>query len=276
MREKWGQGKLMRYIWLLTAAVSGAVAVAGGLIGLGGAELRLPFLVGALGIAVRQAVPANLAVSLVTVAAALPPRLRASDPASLMEAAPVAVMLAAGAMAGAWFGAGYLRRLSTPALTKLVGGLLVVLGVAMLIEAVVPLTQVGLIPADDIVRTVAGLAIGVFIGAVASLLGVAGGEIIIPVLVVGFGFPIADAGTLSLLISLPTILVGLARYLRAGAYAEPGPARSAILPLAVGAVVGAPIGGALAPLAPAAFIKVLLGGLLIWSAWKTLGPSRAR
>lgn len=191
----------MRNVPFLTAAVSGAVALAGGLIGLGGAELRLPFIVGVLGIAVRQAVPANLAVSLATVAAALPPRLWASDPAGLVKAAPVAFTLAAGAMAGAWFGAGHLRRLSTRALTRLVGGLLVVLGLVMLVEAVAPLTRVGLIPEDDAVRIVAGLAIGALIGAFASLLSVAGGEIIIPVLVVGFGLPIADAGTLSLLIS---------------------------------------------------------------------------
>jgi hypothetical protein len=38
----------------------------GGLIGLGGAELRLPVLAGPLGYAARQAVPLNLAVSLMT------------------------------------------------------------------------------------------------------------------------------------------------------------------------------------------------------------------
>jgi hypothetical protein len=52
------------------------IAVLGGLIGLGGAEFRLPVLVGPLGHPPRRAVPLNLAVSLATIAAALAVRSR--------------------------------------------------------------------------------------------------------------------------------------------------------------------------------------------------------
>ncbi|MBM4073988.1 MAG: sulfite exporter TauE/SafE family protein, partial [Planctomycetes bacterium] len=56
----------------LTAAASGGVIGAlGGLIGLGGAEFRLPVLVGLLGMTPKAAVPMNLVVSLVTLAASL-------------------------------------------------------------------------------------------------------------------------------------------------------------------------------------------------------------
>jgi uncharacterized membrane protein YfcA len=48
----------------LNALVGFVVGVAGGLIGLGGAELRLPYLVGMLRLTPHQAVPINLAVSL--------------------------------------------------------------------------------------------------------------------------------------------------------------------------------------------------------------------
>ena len=106
------------------------------------------------------------------------------------------------------------------------------------------------------------------IGVISSLLGVAGGEIIIPTLLIGYGVPIILAGTLSLLISLPTISVGMVRYWRSGAFADRAVFRTVILPLALGSIVGAPIGGALADLAPATAIKLLLGVLLIWSAWK--------
>jgi hypothetical protein len=47
------------------------IAVLGDLIGLGGAEFRLPVLADPLGYSVRQAVPLNLAVSLATIAASL-------------------------------------------------------------------------------------------------------------------------------------------------------------------------------------------------------------
>lgn len=48
-----------------------AIGTLGGLIGLGGAEFRLPVLVGLLGLTPRAAVPMNLVISLVTLAAAL-------------------------------------------------------------------------------------------------------------------------------------------------------------------------------------------------------------
>ena len=72
--------------------------------------------------------------------------------------------------------------------------------------------------------TLAALA-GVIIGAVSTILGVAGGELIIPTLVLLFGVPIKAAGTTSLLISIPTMLVGLARHRARGSFqevAEPG------------------------------------------------------
>ena len=47
---------------------------------------------------------------------------------------------------------------------------------------------------------------------VAALLGVAGGELLIPTLVLLFGADIKLAGSLSLAVSLPTMLVGFARY----------------------------------------------------------------
>lgn len=50
------------------------IAVLGGLIGLGGAEFRLPVLVGPFRYPARQAVPLNLAISLVTVSVSLATR----------------------------------------------------------------------------------------------------------------------------------------------------------------------------------------------------------
>lgn len=53
-----------------------------------------------------------------------------------------------------------------------------------------------------------------------SVLGVAGGELIIPTLVFVFGAGIKVSGTSSLLISVPTILVGLWRHASARALAD--------------------------------------------------------
>ena len=68
-------------------------------------------------------------------------------------------------------------------------------------------------------RTVLGVAAGFIIGVVASLLGVAGGELLIPTLVLLFGLDLKLAGSVSLAMSLPTMLVGFARYSRDQAFA---------------------------------------------------------
>ncbi|MEI2514597.1 TSUP family transporter, partial [Acinetobacter soli] len=56
-------------------------------------------------------------------------------------------------------------------------------------------------------QIIAGVVAGVVIGVVAALLGVAGGELLIPTLVLLFGCDIKLAGSLSLAVSLPTMLM---------------------------------------------------------------------
>src|SRR4029450_4115600 len=70
-------------------------------------------------------------------------------------------------------------------------------------------------PAQMAAGVVAGFAIGV----VASLMGVAGGELLIPTLILLFGVDVKLAGSLSLAISLPTMLVGFGRYSRDSTFA---------------------------------------------------------
>ena len=61
---------------LIGAFTAGAlVGVLGGMIGLGGAEFRLPLLIGLFGFVALQAVVLNKAMSLLVVLTALPARL---------------------------------------------------------------------------------------------------------------------------------------------------------------------------------------------------------
>jgi uncharacterized membrane protein YfcA len=79
----------------------------GGLMGLGGAEFRLPLLIGALGFPALQAVILNKAMSLVVVASALPFRAATVPFSTLASHWPIIVNLLAGSLLGAWFGAGW-------------------------------------------------------------------------------------------------------------------------------------------------------------------------
>jgi uncharacterized protein len=55
----------------LALLYGGPIGLLGGLIGLGGAEFRLPVLAGVFGYKARHAVALNLAISLITVVSAL-------------------------------------------------------------------------------------------------------------------------------------------------------------------------------------------------------------
>src|SRR5215218_5855832 len=187
----------------------------GGLIGLGGAEFRLPVLAGVFGYAARRAVALNLAISLVTVVSALLIRGGRLSFAPLLGLLPVVVAMIAGAVSVAYVGTALVHRVSERLLERVILVFLVVIGVALIVEAFLPQDVSGLLPDPLLVRVVAAAVFGLGVGLVSSLLGVAGGE-----LVFAFGAGIKTAGTASLLISLPTVAVGVLRHRRLGSFTD--------------------------------------------------------
>lgn len=200
------------------ATVAGAgVGILGGLLGLGGAEFRLPLLVTLFRYTLRRAVSLNLAISFVAVVVAAVARWALAKQAPMASMAAVAVCMMLGGMIGAALGARWLARISDERLHAAVRALLVSIGLLLIAESATPWISAGVSIGPVVVGVVAVLA-GVIIGAVSTLLGVAGGELIIPTLVLLFGVPIKAAGTTSLLISIPMMLVGLARHRAAGCF----------------------------------------------------------
>ena len=99
-----------------------------------------------------------------------------------------------------------------------------------------------------------------------SLLGVAGGELIIPTLVFAYGADVKIAGTLSLLVSLPTILVGLRRHAALGNAQRGRELTQLVVPMGAGSVIGAVVGGVLVAVVSGHAVKALLGVVLVASA----------
>jgi uncharacterized membrane protein YfcA len=153
-------------------------------------------------------------------------------------------------------------------LERLILVLLLVIGVALIVQGFLPGGAPALLPESSVVGIVAGVLFGLGIGFVSSLLGVAGGEVIIPTLVFAYGVDIKTAGTASLLISLPTVAVGITRYARQRAYTSSDLART-VAPMGLGSMLGAVIGGLLVGSVPATLLKFGLGIVLIFSAWRT-------
>jgi uncharacterized membrane protein YfcA len=242
------------------------ISILGGLIGLGGAEFRLPVLAGPLNYTLRRAVPLNLAVSLVTLAVSLATRGRALPLETLTPLLPSLGALIVGAVVAAFVGATVATRLSKQQLERLVVIFLIGIGGLLIVESMVPQQSILLIPNIWQVRVGAGVLLGGVIGFVSSVLGVAGGELIIPTLIFVFGVDIKTAGTASLLVSLPTVIIGVARYANRGAFAERQALKYTVVPMAIGSVIGAVIGGLLVGITPTTLLKFGLGTILIVSA----------
>ncbi len=84
-------------------------------------------------------------------------------------------------------------------------------------------------------------------------------------MVFAYGADIKAAGTASLLISLPTVAVGIVRFARKRSYDQQA-LRQTVLPMGIGSIIGALIGGALVGIVAASVLKLGLGIILIASA----------
>jgi uncharacterized membrane protein YfcA len=250
----------------LAAIIGAPIGFVGGLIGLGGSEFRLPFLVGVFDYSTRAAVPLNLAVSLITVGAGLVTKAWRGP----LDVSPLLGLIAtmiAGGLVGAYIGAASVVRVSEYRLRRLVEVLLVVVGIGMIAEAVFG-WEGRVVFHSPTLALAAAAVLGLVFGALRSLLGIAGGEVVIPALVLLFGVGIKAAGTASQIISLPTVALGLWRYQRSELLGAREDWQSTVLPMGGASVVGAIIGSALVALVPGEALKIALGITLVGSAVK--------
>src|SRR4029453_10032935 len=101
----------------------------------------------------------------------------------------------AGSLLGSWFAAGHATRLAGPKLNRLILALLIALAGAMLAESLLDIHGDGRpLFASPALQVASGVGAGLVIGAVAALLGVAGGELLIPMFVLLYGVDIRLAG----------------------------------------------------------------------------------
>jgi uncharacterized membrane protein YfcA len=248
------------------AFVGGAgIGTLGGLIGLGGAEFRLPLLIGAFRFGALEAVIVNKAMSLIVVASSLPFRTSTVSVDSIASHWTVIVNLLAGSLIGAWAGASWATRLKSETLYRVLAVLLVAIAVVLVVGH--GAGNGGAVLTGSL-QTVAGIVAGFAIGVVASLMGVAGGELLIPTLILLFGVDVKLAGSLSLAVSLPTMLVGFARYSRDSTFAVLARNRGFVLTMAIGSIVGSFIGAMLLGVVPASVLLPGLALILLISAVK--------
>lgn len=247
------------------ALAGGAVGILGGLIGLGGAEFRLPILISLFGFAALHAVILNKAMSLIVVTSALFFRMGTIPAHDIAASWQTIVNLLAGSLVGAWLGAGWATKLSNRRLNQVISVMLVVIaGVLLFAHGVHSNGALLQGPA----QVVAGLLAGFVIGIVAAVMGVAGGELLIPTLILLFGADIKLAGSLSVTISLPTMVVGFIRFSRDSAFQALRHNGRFVLAMAAGSILGAALGGQLLGVVPSQVLLPVLAAILLISAVK--------
>jgi uncharacterized membrane protein YfcA len=239
------------------------VGVLGGLIGLGGAEFRLPLLISVFGFVALSAVILNKAMSLVVVVTALPARLAAIPYNELSPHWSVVVNLLAGSLLGAWMGATAATRMRSATLYRVLGVLLALIALVLVGTHLGTVDDLGL---DGAAQVLAGVVAGFLIGLAASVMGVAGGELLIPTIVLLYGIDVKVAGSLSLMVSLPTMIAAFARYSRDDTFIVLRDHRRFVILMALGSVAGTVAGGLLAGVVPEVVLIPLLGALLLYSA----------
>lgn len=215
--------------WFKAIALGALAGIMAGLFGIGGGAVLVPLLVLWLALPQHRAHATSLAAIIGMAASGT---LRFAGDAGVQWVAGLGI--AAGAILGAFAGSQLMHRLSP---TRLRQGFAVLLVVAALQLLFGYTPQAGAVAMAGSEAVIVSLLVGMAAGALSGLMGVGGGVILVPAMVMLFGFTQHAAEGTSLLVIIPTAIVGSTRHARHG-YTD---WRLAAL-LGVGGIVGAWVG----------------------------------
>lgn len=236
--------------------VLGLVAgVFGGIGGLGGGVVMVPLLGAWLHLPQHRAHGTSLAAVVLTgVVGVVPYALGGA------VAVRLALALAGASVVGSSLAAGFSPRVPAPALRRVFGALVIVTGASLPFDALVPAHAISgawVLPA--------GLIAGLVAGAVAGLLGVGGGSVMVPMLVLLYGFGQHLAQGTSLAVMIPAALAGTVQHARHGHI------ETRVAPwLALGVAVGAYAGGRAALALPNDTLRWVFAVLLVGTGLRYL------
>jgi len=229
----------------------------GALLGLGGGVLIVPMLVGILKLSQHEAHGTSLvAVSMTAIVGSVTYALGGAVDWF------AAFLLAVTAMAAARFGARLTQRLKGRSLRKIFGVFLLIVALLLPFKHRLPHVQAG---GAGVLTWVILLLAGGLAGFLSGLLGVGGGTVMVPALVLGAGLDqhLAQGTSLAAMV-LPSLI---------GAYTHwsLGHVRRDVVPgLLLGVLVGAFLGGRIALGIPEETLRTLFAVILIWMALRYL------
>lgn len=241
----------------------------GGLLGLGGAEFRIPVLIYVFRFAILTGIVINLTVSFFTVLFSFIFRGFTIPYDLVFSYFFIALNILIGSLLGSYTGVHFATSINQDLLKKVVAIFLIF--VAFLLFFHDYIYESGFIlNLPDFLKIPTGLFLGFFIGVFSSMLGVAGGELIIPTLLFVYNLDIKVAGSLSLLISLPTIAIGLYKYSKKGHIRVVLDEKIFVFFMVIGSVIGSLVGSMFLKQFSSHGLRIMLGVILLISSFKML------
>ena len=233
----------------------------GGLVGLGGGVVMVPLFTLWAGLSQHEAHGTSLTAVIVT--GAVGGWLYANHGHVSWSSAG---WLAAASVVASFITAQYAARLPGARLKKFFGAFLLVVAVMLLVRGLLPLADGG--QSQPMIGVL--LVIGAVAGAIAGLLGVGGGVLIVPLLVLGTGLSQHVAQGTSLAALILTGVTGTLVYARHGHLRK-----DVLVPLLPGVVLGSLIGGHGAVGISGPALRVLFALVLIWLGARYTGFNSA-
>ncbi len=229
----------------------------GGLVGLGGAVIIILFMVGILKMDQIKAHGTSLVALVFTgVAGTVAYGMQGSVDVT------AAILLATTAMVTARAGARYAHALPEWQLKKSFGGFLLFVSLLLLLKPYFPHVQ-GM--ESGLPKILVLLLTGVFTGFLSGMMGVGGGSIMVPVLVLLVGFEQHLAQGTSLFAMIPAAAVGAYTHWKLGNVKT-----NLLMGLIPGILLGTYLGGTLAHVLSEAVLRIIFAAVLIWTGLRYL------
>lgn len=235
-----------------------ASGVFGGLVGLGGGVIMVPLMNAFLKLSQHKATATSLlAIVFTGLAGTITYALNGT--VDWLAAA----LIFPTAMISARLGANFGNRMPEWKLKRVFGWYLIFVALLLLLKPYIPHVQE---PLEGWVRVLPLMVAGLIAGFASGLLGVGGGTITVPVMVLLAGLEQHVAQGTSLLAMIPSAIVGSYTHYKHGNLAQeiaPG--------LVVGILFGTFVGGSVANALPEIWLRVVFAVVLIWTASRYLG-----
>jgi uncharacterized protein len=249
------------YLEFLFLGVIGVVGgMLSGLVGVGGGIVFVPGLLYAGGWRIQEAVAASLVIIIFSSLSGTIRNAKSADPVNWRVAALLSLAVAPSSLIGV-----LISRVSPEVVVK-------VAFAALLLALAYPTARGrGEFDPDKEIPLPLVFLAGIFIGALAGLVGVGGGVMMVPLMVLGMGLTTKGAVSTSLAVVMFTGIIGAAGYVATG-FRDPQDLLS-LPPLIIGSIIGAPLGVRIRDWLPENVVRIGFGVFMVIVALRLFGEA---